>query len=121
MLVTDHDDTAELYRPGLENASFAVQRCETIDEAIAACHACKPLAIVVHFTPRHDASTVGAALRSGNPGAVLIGLFSIQLSLGSLKTVLEDFDDVILIPCAPEALVARVVGLHEKKERMASA
>src|SRR5512132_4108864 len=91
-LVTDHDDTAELYRMALERADFVTARCRTVDEAVEACRATAPIAIVVHFAPRHDPATVGSVLRAGNPGSVLIGLFSIQLSLSTLKHVLDNFD-----------------------------
>lgn len=120
-LVTDHDDTAELYSLALGRAGFDVARCTSIDAAVEACRARSPLAVVVHFTPRHDAASVGSVLRAGNPGTVLIGLFSIQLPLSTLRQVLDHFDDVIMIPCAPEALVARIVRLQERKRRQASA
>lgn len=105
----------------LERADFSTARCRTVDEAVEACRAAAPIAIVVHFAPRHDPATVGSVLRAGNPGSVLIGLFSIQLSLSTLKHVLDNFDDVIMIPCAPEALVARVMRLQERKRKQKQA
>lgn len=121
MLVTDHDDTADLYRFALEQADFSVQRYVTIDESVVASRTSAPLAIVVHCTPRHDPAAVGAVLRACNPRAVLIGLFSIQLPLTLLKRVLDHFDDVIVIPCSPDALVTRVMRLQEKKRKQISA
>jgi DNA-binding response OmpR family regulator len=121
ILVTDHEDTAELYRLALEHAGYSVQRCLTANDAVDACAVSAPLAIVVHFTPRHDAAATGAMLRSHNPGSVLIGLFSIQLQLSTLRDVLDHFDDVIMIPCVPETLVSRIVRLQERKRRQASA
>lgn len=121
LLVTEHDDTAELYQLGLEQAGFLVQRCGAVEEATDVCRLSAPTAIVVHFTPRHDPAAAGVLLRAGNPRAVLIGLFSIQLPLASLRRVLDTFDDVIIIPCTPDALVARVVRLKERKQKQASA
>lgn len=121
ILVTEHDDTAELYQLALEHAAFRVTRCRAIEEAEAACRARRPIAIVVHFAPRHDPVAAGSLLRAENPQAVLIGLFSIQLSQESLKGVLDKFDDAIVIPCSPDALVTRIVRLHQRKEGQASA
>jgi DNA-binding response OmpR family regulator len=121
MLVTPHDDTAELYRFALERAGYAVERCRTPQEALEAGRHITPLAIVVHFTPRENPAAIGAALRSLSLRTVLVGLFSIQLQMSALRQVLETFDDVIMIPCTPDALVARVVGLEERKQKQASA
>lgn len=120
-LVTDHDDTADLYRLALEQAEFKVERCTSIDAAVDICRSRASMAIVVHITPRHDPASAGLMLRSANPGAILIGLFSIQLPLSTLRDVLDQFDDVIMIPCVPEALVGRIVRLQERKRRQASA
>ncbi len=121
MLVTGHDDTAELYRFALERSGYSVQRYRTPPDAVAACRRTTPLAVVVHFAPREDAVATGAALRSISLRTVLVGLFSIQLPMSALAQVLETFDDVIMIPCAPDALVTRVARLEERKQRQASA
>ena len=121
ILVTGHDDTAELYRFALERAGYDVQRYISPRDAVEACRGIAPLAVIVHFTPREDPATVGAAFRSIGLRTVLVGLFSIQLSISALRQVLETFDDVIMIPCAPDALVAHVVRLEERKQKQASA
>lgn len=120
-LITEHDDTAELYRLVLEQAGFRTERFDTVDRAVSAPRSQPPAAIIVQFTPRQDPAAVGRILRSSNPDVVLIGLFSIQLPLSTLRHVLHHFDDVIMIPCTPEALVAHVVRLQERKNRQASA
>jgi DNA-binding response OmpR family regulator len=76
-----------------------------------------PLAIIVQIMPHHDAAALGAMLREGRPDTMLVGLFSIQLSVTTLKTLLQVFDDVVLIPCAPDALVARIRKLERLKKR----
>jgi hypothetical protein len=43
------------------------------------------------------------------------------LPVALLKHVLDHFDDVIMIPCSPDALVARVMRLQEKKRKQMSA
>jgi DNA-binding response OmpR family regulator len=121
MLVTDHDDTAELYTLALEHAGFAVQRFHEPAEVVRASRTTPPLAVVVHFSPRQDPAAVGVTLRSVGFRTVLLGLFSIQLPLTALRDVLETFDDVIMIPCSPEALVTRIVRLGERKAKQASA
>lgn len=121
LLVTGHDDTAELYRFALERAGYAVERYRTPVEAVEACRSLAPVAIVVHFTPRENPTAVGAAFRSLTLRTVLVGLFSIQLPISALRQVLESFDDVIMIPCTPDALVSHVVRLQERKQKQASA
>jgi hypothetical protein len=67
--------------------------------------------------PQHDAVALGALLREGRPDTVLVGLFSMQLPMSALKQLLEVFDDIVLIPCAPDALVSRIKRLEQLKKR----
>lgn len=121
MIVTTHADTAELYAFALEHAGFAVRCVPTPDEAVPACLDTPPMAVVIHVSPRVNAEAIGTALRRASPSTALIGLFSMQLPMTSLKTVLDAFDDVVMIPCSPDALVARLGRLLERKRRQASA
>ncbi len=121
MLVTGHDDTAELYRFALERAGYAVRRYRAPQDAVEDCSRIAPFAVVVHFTPREDPTAVGVALRSISLRTILVGLFSIQLPISALHRVLETFDDVVMIPCTPDALVGHIVRLQERKQKQASA
>ena len=116
LLVTNHPDTAELYAFALERAGFTVNTAANAGEAIRACHDAPPDATVVHFAPAENPGEVGKALRQANVKMILIGLFSMQLPMTTLQQILEIFDDVILIPCPPDALVNRVRRLLEKKK-----
>ena len=121
VFVSNHQDTADLYAFALEEAGFAVVCAPDIASALAVIGAEPPTAIVVHFVPRNDPAAIGALLRQGRPGTVLFGLFSIQLPVKTLETVLAYFDDVVLIPCAPDALVTRLMRLEEMKRPQESA
>lgn len=121
VFVSNHQDTAELYALALEAAGFSVECASDTAAALAVMGPTTPVAVVVHVLPRNDPAAIGALLRQGRPGTVLIGLFSIQLPVATLAAVLKFFDDVVLIPCAPDALVSRVVRLEEMKRRQESA
>lgn len=121
LFVSNHADTADLYSYALEQAGYRVKCVADMHAAITAAGTPIPLAIVVHLLPRHDPVAVGALLRQGRPSTVIIGLISMQLSIDALKRVLGVFDDVVMIPCTPDALVSRVVGLERVKRRQASA
>ena len=116
VLVTNHPDTAELYAFGLERAEFAVTPVTSTREAVRICRAAPPDAVIVHFAPAENPAEVGATLRQSNPEMILIGLFSMRLPMTTLQQVLKTFDDVILIPCPPDALVARLQRLLKKKK-----
>lgn len=115
LLVTSHPDTAELYGFALEHAGFSVRCVPETDEAVDTCRAAPPLAVIVHFRPRHDPLAVGTALRQASVHAALLGLFSMQLPISTLSKVLESFDDVVMIPCAPDALVDRLTRVVQRK------
>lgn len=117
LLVSNHPDTVELYAFALEHAGFSCRGIRTTAEALASARQSAPLAIVLHIHPSEDPAEVGRSLRQAAPLAALIGLFSMQLPLASLKHVLQSFDDVLLIPCSPDALVARLLTLLETKRR----
>ncbi len=121
VFVSNHQDTADLYAFALEEAGFAVVCAPDVASALAVIGADMPTAIVVHFMPRNDPAAIGALLRQGRAGTVLIGLFSIQLPVKTLETVLSYLDDVVLIPCPPDALVSRLMQLEEMKRPQESA
>jgi DNA-binding response OmpR family regulator len=121
LFVSNHPDTAELYAYALEDAGFSVQCAADIEAALAVIGSDVPSVIIVHLLPRQNPTTIGAQLRKGRSSAVLIGLMSVQLPLASLKPMLDVFDDVVLIPCTPEALVGHVIKLEQEKPRRSPA
>jgi DNA-binding response OmpR family regulator len=121
LLVSGHPDTAELYACAFEQAGFLCTGTRTEDEALAAARNATPAAVILHVHPNQDPAAIGVALRRAAPGAALIGLFSMRLPPPRLKEVLRSFDDVVLIPCPPDALVLRVMRLVERKRREESA
>lgn len=121
ILVTTHPDTADLYGLALEQAGFAVHCCGEPVQALMPFEPHAPLAVVVHFRPKDDPLQIGGSLRRAWPQAVLLGLFSMQLPVAALKTVLETFDDVVMIPCSPDALIARLARLEVSRRNTSSA
>lgn len=116
LLVISHGDTADLYTIALENAGYQVARAPRLSDAARACRDTTCDAVIVNVLPRDDASRMGAAFRDARPGLVLIGLLSMQLPLATLEEVLRVFDEVVLIPCAPDALVSRLDRLLQQKK-----
>ena len=116
LLVTNHPDTAELYAFALERAGFTVNTAANPREAVRACQDAPPDVTVVHFAPAENPTDVGRTLRESSAEMILIGLFSMQLPVTTLQQLLHFFDDVILIPCPPDALVDRLQRLLEKKK-----
>jgi DNA-binding response OmpR family regulator len=121
LFVSNHPDTAELYSFALKHAGFDCVCVETAQAAVALSRETIPGAIVLHLHPNEGPEEIGSALRQNAPGTALIGLFSVQLSSARLKQILRSFDDALLIPCTPDALVARVVRLMETRRRQESA
>lgn len=121
IFVSNHEDTADLYAFALEQAGYAPHCSPDIHAALTVLGSSAPLAVIVHLLPRHDPAAIGALLRQGRSATVLIGLLSMQLPVETLTHVLEVFDDVVLIPCSPDALVARVAKLEQAKRRQQSA
>ncbi|HSL21843.1 MAG TPA: hypothetical protein VK886_09920 [Vicinamibacterales bacterium] len=119
--MTAHPDTADLYGLALEQAGFAVLSCNEPQQALAPRDLHAPLAIVVHFRPKDDPLQIGGSLRRAWPQAVLLGLFSMQLPVTALKNVLETFDDVVMIPCSPDALISRLARLEVGRRNQNSA
>jgi DNA-binding response OmpR family regulator len=115
LLVTNHPDTADLYAFALNRAGFTVTSAATPGEALKTCHDAPPDAVIVHFAPAENPAKIGESLRQSNPHMILIGLFSMQLPMTALQHVLQTFDDVILIPCPPDALVTRLQRLFKKQ------
>jgi DNA-binding response OmpR family regulator len=121
LLVSGHPDTAELYTCALEQAGFECTGTRTADEAVAVARSTRPLAVILHVHPNQDPAAIGVSLRQAAPAAALIGLVSMPLPPPRLKEVLRSFDDVVLIPCTPDALIVRVTRLVERKRRQESA
>jgi DNA-binding response OmpR family regulator len=112
--VTGHQDTAELYGFALEHAGFAVRWLKSPAHAVEACRADPPAAAVVHFAPvrRSGRCQPGPASRPA-AAAALIGLFSMALPAATLKQVLGNLNDVLMIPCSPDRLVSRLSFIIE--------
>lgn len=119
LLVTSHADTAELYGFALEHAGFSVRCVPETDEAVDTCRATPPLAVIVHFRPKHDPLAVGSALRQASIQPALLGLFSMRLPIATLTKVLESFDDVVMIPCSPDTLIERLTKVMERRRPLA--
>lgn len=113
--VTSHQDTAELYGFALEHAGFATRWLKSPAQAVEACRADPPTAAVVHFAPVDDPLGVSVALRQACGRATLIGLFSMVLPSSTLKQVLGNLNDVLMIPCSPDRLVSRLTFIIEHK------
>jgi DNA-binding response OmpR family regulator len=111
--VTSHQDTAELYGFALEHAGFATRWLKSPAHAVEACRADPPAAAVVHFAPVDDPLDVSQALRAACGRGALIGLFSMALPAATLKQVLGNLNDVLMIPCSPDRLVSRLTFIIE--------
>jgi DNA-binding response OmpR family regulator len=111
LLISRHADTRDLYGYALEQAGFACKGIPSIPDAVAQARQASPAALVVQLHPSDDPAEIGQQIREAVPRAALIGLVSMQLPVSTLKQVLASFDDVVLIPCSPDALVARLTRL----------
>jgi DNA-binding response OmpR family regulator len=118
VLVSNHEDTADLYTYALEEAGYAVTCASDHLAALDSIARARPLAVVVHLFPYDDPLAIGALLRRRAPGIVLVGLVSVQLSMAILRAALTIFDDVVMIPCAPDALVDHVKRLDKKRHEL---
>jgi DNA-binding response OmpR family regulator len=110
LLVSNHPDTAELYAYALDLAGFEVHCSEDPHGTPVPPISATPIAVIMHLLPRHDPLAVGALLRQRAPGAMLIGLISVRLRPETLDSMLAIFDDVVMIPCMPDALVKRLAS-----------
>jgi DNA-binding response OmpR family regulator len=118
VLVSNHEDTADLYSYALEEAGFAVACASDHLAALDSIAGAQPLAVVVHLFPYDDPLAIGTLLRRRAPDIVLVGLVSVQLSIATLRAALTIFDDVVMIPCAPDALVDHVRRLEKKRHEL---
>jgi DNA-binding response OmpR family regulator len=121
LLVSRHSDTRELYGYALGQAGFACRGVASLADAVTDAGQVASNAVIVQLHPTDDPAEVGRAVRQAVPRAALIGLVSMQLPVATLKQVLGTFDDVVLIPCSPDALVARVTRLLRTRKRQESA
>jgi DNA-binding response OmpR family regulator len=120
LLVSNHPDTAEVYSSALEAAGFSVLCAPDVEAALAVIGPDAPRGIIVDLLPRQDPVALGAMLREGRPATFLVGLLSMEIPLSALKPVLDVFDDVVLVPCSPEALVVRLLKLDRTRQRQPS-
>jgi DNA-binding response OmpR family regulator len=120
LLISRHADTRDLYGYALEEAGFTCKGIPSIPDAMVQARETSPAALVVQLHPTDDPAEIGLKMREAVPRAALIGLVSMQLPVSTLKQVLGSFDDVVLIPCSPDALVARLNRLLRTRNRQES-
>lgn len=117
LLVCGHADTADLYKSALEHAGMATSVTQTPDAAIALLKERQASTVVVLIGPSDDAVAIGRALREepGSADATLLALSSVQHRTDTLREVLQNFDDEMLIPCTPDALMQRIAALSRER------
>lgn len=96
---------------------MATSVTQTPDAAIALLKERQASTVVVLIGPSDDAVAIGRALREepGSADATLLALSSVQHRTDTLREVLQNFDDEMLIPCTPDALMQRIAALSRER------
>ncbi len=113
LLVCGHADTADLYKSALEYAGIATTVTPTQSEALGLLKEQHASAVVVLIGPADDPVTIGREFRQqpGSAAATLVALSSVQHRHDTLRELLENFDDEVMIPCTPSALIERITAI----------